>query len=102
MPAKVDRVVSDANGGEPAKSSWRMTPSDQISDLGSIVLGFRTCSGDMYCGDPTSAFVFVQRARDADFGSVGITLEIPKSSTLMRTDPSGRRTRKRFAGFRSR
>ena len=39
--------VSARNGGFPARSSYRMTPSAQISDCGVTSLDERICSGDM-------------------------------------------------------
>ena len=45
-------AVSPAKGTCAVRSSWRMTPSAQISVRASTFFALRICSGDMYAGDP--------------------------------------------------
>ena len=60
----------------------------------------RSCSGDMYIGEPSTSVVCVSAP------SVGspapVIFEMPKSSTLMMRRLSDRFARKRFDGLRSR
>jgi hypothetical protein len=58
----------------------------------------RTCSGDMYIGDPSVLPVVVTLRGP----SSATAFDTPKSSTFTSPDPSVRRVRKRFAGFKSR
>ncbi len=75
-----------------------MTPRDQMSVRASTSREERSCSGDMYTGEPMMAWVLVT-ARSAVGPDI---LEMPKSSTLMEGVPSGPLVRKRFSGLRSR
>ncbi len=77
------------------------TPSDQMSVRWSTVFGLRTCSGDMYGGEPSTARAPVSCCVCRS-GAASCDLEMPKSRTLITSVPSGFLVRKRFEGFRSR
>ena len=77
-----------------------MIPSDQMSVRESTVFDDCICSGDMYCGEPSTAEVFV--IDGAAIEPIVLSLEMPKSSTFTERSPSASRTVKRFAGLRSR
>ena len=68
------------NGGAPAVSSYRMTPSENTSERPSIGLPV-TCSGDMYLGEPSTAPTWVSMS-DARMRAT------PKSITLARLSPT--------------
>src|ERR1700677_3746041 len=89
-------VVLPSNGVRPARSSYRMTPSDQMSVRKSTSRADRTCSGDMYSGVPTEDCVWVSFASPSS-----AILEIPKSRTLTIHSCLSEQ-RKRFDGLRSR
>lgn len=74
-----------------------MSPSAQTSVRVSTVFDFAICSGDMYSGDPSVAFVFVNSTL-----SDAVCFEMPKSNTLTTNEPLRRFDRNKFAGFRSR
>jgi hypothetical protein len=93
-------AVSARKGGCPATSSYSTTPSDQMSERASMLFEARTCSGDMYCGEPMIAPVAVRTM--AGPWSSARDFATPKSSTFTRAEPSERRVRNRFEGFRSR
>ncbi len=54
-----------------------MTPSDQMSVRASTVRAERICSGDMYEGEPSTAWVLV-----ISRSALPSTLEMPKSEHL--------------------
>src|SRR5688572_9041400 len=99
------------------------TPSDQMSVRRSTSFVERTCSGDMYRGEPIA---WSSSVSDCSFGrfceSLGLApefedgrggrvdgedrpvpsmayFEIPKSSSLMTGSPTRERARKRLAGL---
>ena len=92
-------MESSRNGGRPAKSSNKITPSAQMSVRGSTSRAERICSGDMYSGEPIIAKSWVSAKLVAL--SV-VALETPKSRIFTTRDPSGKVAKNRFAGFKSR
>ena len=79
-----------------------MTPSAHTSLRASTVLALRTCSGDMYCGDPSSVLGAVRLFFDGASSSWRIDFEMPKSSTFTMRVPFARSARNKFDGLRSR
>ncbi len=78
-----------------------MTPRAQMSERASAALALRTCSGDMYPGEPMTSPLAVSISwAPAVLNSV--IFEMPKSRTFTSGEPSRRRVTKRFEGFRSR
>ncbi len=81
-----------------------MTPSDQTSQRPSTSRAERSCSGDMYIGEPTTLVVRVtaEPRGSTNAALAALTFEIPKSMTLTIREPSARSARKRFSGLMSR
>ena len=59
--ARRPATLSAMNGSLPVRSSNSATPSDHTSLRASTFLELRICSGDMYVGDPNTAWVSVRR-----------------------------------------
>ena len=77
-----------------------MTPRAQMSVRWSTRFEPRTCSGDMYIGEPSTSAGPVSDVSIAC--SLSDDLEMPKSSTFTSGLPSARRVRNRLLGLRSR
>ena len=90
-------IDSASNGCRPSTSSYRITPIAQMSVRASTSRALRSCSGDMYAGEPITVAVLV-----SEKSSASAALAMPKSSTFTLGEPSARTVRNRFAGLRSR
>ena len=76
-----------------------------MSERPSTCFAERTCSGDMYIGDPITVLSCVIARRGALLSAtsmVAVTFEMPKSRTFTSAVPSRRSVTNRFSGLRSR
>lgn len=94
------RMLLPTNGSLPVKSSYKTTPTDQRSARASTFFAAISCSGAMYEGVPSSAWVAVRLDSLSRF--VRVILETPKSITLTTGEPSGRFVTNKFSGLISR
>ena len=83
--------VSAWEGSFPVSSSKQITPSAQMSVRMSTARADISCSGDMYSGEPMTAVVLVIPWSPLELGLV--SLEMPKSKTLMHEEPPARLVR---------
>src|SRR5258708_40375712 len=81
---------SPLSGTLPAMSSYKITPSDQISVRESTSRDDGMCSGDMQSGDPIIAAVFVRLIPGPE-RATPFNFELPKSRTLIELMSPGRR-----------
>ena len=89
-------TFSPLNGAAPHSISYRMTPSEKMSERWSARLPI-TCSGDMYFGEPSSIPVCV-RSREPRMRAMpkSVIFTGPLASTMMLAGLTSRCTTPRW------